>query len=277
MDWESLRFLLALSRTGTLSAAARSLGCSQPTVGRKLKELGASLVAPESGRYVLTDAGRRVLKHAERMEREYLRIEREIDRLDERPQGLVRVSVPEGIGLSVIAPRLPGFLREHPGLEVELLAEAPVVDLARREADIALRVVRPKQRELLVRKLISVPFSPCASPAYLKRRPRPGLSLLSDEELIVFQGSQLELSWLRAHVPQGLVRVRVRTPLAIRDAVAAGLGVGLLAPYLSKGLRTLGAAPLMRDMFLVFHRAYRDLARIRLVGDFLADSVRGIS
>jgi DNA-binding transcriptional LysR family regulator len=279
-SWDDLRFLLAVARGGTLTAAARALGCSQPTVGRKLAQLsksrGAALLALESGRYVLTDAGRRVARHAGQMEEQFHRIGREIDRLDERPQGLVRVSVPEGIGLSVIAPLLPAFLREHPGLELTLVAESPIADLARREADVALRVVRPRQRELLVRRLASVPFFPCASAAYLKRRPRAGLALLPDDEVVGFHASMgltPDMAWLRARVPRGTMRVRVRTPLAVRDAVAAGAGVGLLASYLARGLKVLDAPPLMRELFLVFHREYRQVARIRVVSDFLASAV----
>jgi DNA-binding transcriptional LysR family regulator len=283
-SWDDLRFLLAVSRGGTLTSAARALGCSQPTVGRKLTQLararGAALFALESGRYVLTDAGRRVVRRAERMEEEFHRIGREIDRLDERPQGLVRVSAPEGIGLSVIAPRLPEFLRAHPGLELELLAESPVVDLARREADVALRVVRPRQRELLVRKIATVPFHACASPGYLKRRPRAGHALLDDDEAIGFHSSMgltPEMAWLRARIPKATMRVRVRTPLAVRDAVTAGAGVGLLASYLSAGLKKLDAPPLMRELFLVFHRSYKSVARVRLVCAFLESAVAEIA
>ena len=81
--------------------------------------------------------------------------------------------VPEGLGIYAVASQVPAFLREHPGLELLLVAESPVADLARREADVALRLVRPRQRELLVRKVATIPFQPYAAKSYLRRRARP--------------------------------------------------------------------------------------------------------
>jgi DNA-binding transcriptional LysR family regulator len=275
-NWDDLRFFLALARAGTLTAAARSLGCSQPTVGRRLAALSrrrkAALVALESGRYVVTEAGRRVLARARRMEEEFHGIGHEIDRLDERPEGAVRASVPEGIGVHAVVPRLPAFLRAHPGLELSLVAESPVADLGRREADIAVRVIRPRQRELLVRKVATIPFQPYAAASYLRRRPRPEFQLLPDDDIVDYHPalSMPDGAWLRAHVPEGVARIIVRTPLAARAAAEAGAGVALLAPYLGTRLRLLhGGAPLQRDVYLVFHRSLQKTARIRLVSDFL--------
>src|SRR5689334_11977084 len=142
-EWDDLRILLAVQRAGSLTAAAAALGCSQPTVSRRVAALarryGTALLVGEGGRYVPSPAGRSVLERAERIEREVHAIAREVDRLDERPHGSVRLSAPEGVGLAVIAPRLAAFRREHPGLELLLVAESPVVNLSRREADLALR------------------------------------------------------------------------------------------------------------------------------------------
>lgn len=283
-SWDDLRFFLALARAGTLTAAARALGCSQPTVGRRVAALArkrkAALVALESGRYVVTEAGRTVLTRAQRMEEEFFGIGREIDRLDESPSGAVRASVPEGLGVLVIAPRVPAFLKLHPGIALSLVAESPVADLGRREADIALRVVRPLQRELLVRKLATIPFQPYAGVSYLRRRPRAELRLLPDDDIVDYHPSlgMPDAAWLRAHIPAGATRVIVRTPLAARAAAEAGAGVALLASYLSRGLRLLhGGPPMRRDLYLVFHRSLQKTARIRLVGDFLASCIAQVS
>src|SRR5512147_484027 len=161
-EWDDLRMFLAVSRAGSLTAAAGVVGSSQPTLGRHLaamaRRYGAALMETRAGRLVLTPAGRRVLARVERMEREASAIAREIDRLDERPQGPVRVSAPEGLGLFLIAPRLRSFQRAHPSIDLLLIGEAPVADLARGEADLAVRFVRPRHHELVVRGVASVPF-----------------------------------------------------------------------------------------------------------------------
>jgi DNA-binding transcriptional LysR family regulator len=284
--WDDLRFFLAVHRAGSLTAAARVLGCSQPTVGRRVAALarrhGAALLEARGGRLVLTPAGKRVLVRAERMEREADAIARDVDRLDERPQGAVRVSAPEGLGLFVLAPRLPAFRRANPGIDLLLASEAPVVDLIRREADLAVRFVRPRQHELVVRRLARVPFEPYAARAYLAERPRAGDALLGDDDLVDYHedlSGSPESAWLKRRAPEGLVRVRVRTPLAVREAIAAGAGVGMLAPYLAAdpALRKLAAdAPLVRDLFLVYHRALRRTARVQIVARFVAECLADV-
>jgi DNA-binding transcriptional LysR family regulator len=285
-DWDDLRFFLAVHRAGSLTAAARVLGSSQPTVGRRVAALarrhGAALLEARGGRLVLTPAGRRVLVRAERMEREAAAIARDVDRLDERPQGVVRVASPEGVGLLVLAPRLAAFRREHPGIDLLLVSEAPVVDLIRREADLALRFVRPRQHQLVIRRVARVPFEPYAAASYLAERPRGGDVLLPGDDLVDFHedlAAAPESAWLRRRVPEGHVRVRVRTPLAIRAAVLAGAGVGLLSPYVAEDPalhRLATTAPLVRDLFLVYHRALRRTARVQIVARFVVECLADV-
>src|SRR5215470_6591049 len=132
-DWDDLRFFLAVYRSGSLTAAARVLGCSQPTVGRRIAALagtyGAALLESRAGRYAATTVGRRVLARAERIEREIGGIAEDIDRVDERPQGSVRVSVPEGAGLLLVAPRLAEFRRAYPAIDLVLVGEHGIADL----------------------------------------------------------------------------------------------------------------------------------------------------
>jgi DNA-binding transcriptional LysR family regulator len=286
VDWDDLRFFLAVQRAGSLTAAARVLGCSQPTVGRRIaalaRRLGAAPLESRGGRYALTAAGRKMLVHAERVEREVDAMSRDIDRLDERPQGAVRVSAPEGIGLFVIAPRLAAFRHAHPAIDLLLVGETQLVDLSRREADLAIRFVRPRHHELVVRRLARVPFELYASTRYLAERPRAGDAVPPVEDVVAFHedlASAPESAWLRRHLPQARVRVRVRTPLGIRAAIMAGAGAGLLAPYVADdpSLRRVPAAPpLLRDLFLVYHRALRRTARVQVVGRFIVDCLEGI-
>jgi DNA-binding transcriptional LysR family regulator len=285
-SWDDLRIFLSVARSGSASAAAPGLGLSQPTVSRRLaalaRSLGAELVQAGARGYELTPAGRSLQAHAEAMEREVLSARRDLDRLDERPRGSVRLSAPEGLGLALLAPALGAFARQHPGIDLVLAAESAVANLSRREADLALRFVRPRQRDLVMRRLASVPFSPYASPRYLKEHPREaGASLLPGDDLVALHESMdasPEGSWLQAHAPRQRVRVRVHASLALREALLAGAGVGILPDYLGEhpGLRRIGSGPILhRDLFLVFHRALRNAERLRIVSRFVLECLEG--
>jgi DNA-binding transcriptional LysR family regulator len=276
--WEDLRFLLAVCRAGTLTAASRALGCSQPTVSRRMAALarhhGTALFEVLGGRYVPTPAGRALAERAERIERDIHALASEADHLGARAEGAVRLTAPEGFGLAVLAPRLEAFRREHPGIDLVLVAEAQVADLSRREADLALRFVRPTQRERVIRRVGTVPFGLYASARYLKDRPRAAAGL--PEDVVALHESMDESPesvWLREALPGARVRVRVRSPLGVRAAVLAGAGAGVLADYLATdpSLRPLGRAAVRRDVFLVYHRALRTSARVRAVGRFVGE------
>jgi DNA-binding transcriptional LysR family regulator len=270
-----------VQRAGSLTAAARVLGCSQPTVGRRVAGLArgyaAALFETRAGERILTAAGRQVLARAERVEREMDALGREVRGVDELPEGSVRLSAPEGLGLFVIAPRLDGFRRDHPGIDLLLSSETHVVDLSRREADLALRTFRPRQPSLVVRRVGRVEFSLYASAAYLARRPRDKDKVLPAEDIVALHEEQAQsndFAWLRRHVPEGHIRVRVRSPLGIRAAVLAGAGAGLLAPYVADdaSLRRLTGPPaLVRDLYLVYHRALRRLVRVTIVSRFVIE------
>jgi DNA-binding transcriptional LysR family regulator len=284
MAWDDLRVFLAVARAGSASAAARALGLSQPTVSRRVaalaRELGVELLHKGPRGLALTGAGQRLRLDAEKVDREVLAALRGVDRLDARAGGAVRLTAPEGLGLAVIAPHLEAFGRAHPGIDLLLVAESAVANLSRREADLALRFVRPRQRELVLRRLASVPFAPYASVRYLRGRPRePGGALVPGDELVAMHESlegSPEAAWLRANAPQQRVRVRVRTTLALREALVAGAGVGLLPDYLGEHpeLRALGAGPVLhRDLFLVYPRAMRSAERVRTVARFVTACV----
>lgn len=273
-DWDDLRLLLAVSRAGTLQAAAEALGTSQPTLSRRMatlsKRLGATLLQRQGSKLALTAAGLRAVAHVERMDHEAQELAHAVSGLDRRPQGSVRLTVPEGLGVRVFAPRLMDFLRRHPGLDLVLFAESAVANLSRSEADLALRLVRPEQRELVVRTVARTPFSLYATPQYLRDHPRPRGALLGPEDELVAlheqQTGPLESEWLRANSNGARLRVRVRSPLAMQEAVLASAGIGLLPRYLGEhpSLRRIGDPLLVRPIYLVSHRALARTARLRL-------------
>src|SRR3954470_4111321 len=160
LDWDDLRVVLAVARGGTLSAAARALGITQPTVGRRIdgfeRAVGARLFQRRPSGYVLTAAGRAVAGHAERIEREALAAERAITGRDAGLQGAVRITASEWLIARVIGPVLAGLIDRHRGLVIDLIADPRHLNLARREADIALRPRPFEQQAVHHRRLVRI-------------------------------------------------------------------------------------------------------------------------
>src|SRR5919109_1260985 len=172
-DWNAPQLVLAVHRTGSLTAAARALGIEHSTAFRRLtaleKKLGVRLFERlPGGSYQATPAGERMAVAAERMEDEALSLERDITGRDHRLSGRLRVTSSETLAYSRLTRHLAAFRQAHPGIVVELVIDNRVLNLSRREADIALRPVRPKESELWGRKLADVAWMLYASPALLE-------------------------------------------------------------------------------------------------------------
>jgi DNA-binding transcriptional LysR family regulator len=180
LDWDDLRFFLATSRTGSLSAAARELRCTQTTVGRRLASLEARLGVRLLNRtprgYVATPAGESIREHVERIEAEASAVERTVAGRDARLDGKVTVTCIESIANNILAPCFARLHQDYPAVVIELLPPDRHVRLARREADISIHNVRPKQREILVRRIGSIAFGLYASPNYLERFGMPNFA-----------------------------------------------------------------------------------------------------
>jgi DNA-binding transcriptional LysR family regulator len=204
LDWDDLRFFLAVARSSTMSAAARSLRVAQPTVGRRIaafeKRLGARLFARAPAGWALSPTGRRLLPHAERMEHEVLSAEMVAAGRDEGLEGRVRITASEWIVRSVLGPALAPFATMHPRLELELVADARHLNLARREADIAIRPSRFKQLEIHQREVALVEFGLYASDTYLARYGSPDFSRRCHGHVLVAltddMNNVVDLDWL---------------------------------------------------------------------------------
>jgi DNA-binding transcriptional LysR family regulator len=171
--WDDLRFFLAVARTGSLSAAARELRCTQSTVGRRLASLEARLGARLLNRtprgYIATPAGESVREHAERIEIDTLAVERIVASQDARLEGRVTVACIESVANSILAPCFAALHRDHPEVIIELVPATRNLSLPGRDADISIHQVRPDQHEVVVRRIGSIAFGLYASPDYLER------------------------------------------------------------------------------------------------------------
>jgi DNA-binding transcriptional LysR family regulator len=287
LDWDDLRSFLAISRHRTLSGAARALGVQQSTMSRRLAALerrgAVRLLHKTPDGYVLTEAGEAVLGNAERMEAEALAVERAVTGHDVRLEGSIRLTTVETLASEILLPGLAGFCARYPGIRLELIADTRSLSLTKREADIALRLARPSQAELAVRKLGAMEYGLYASSEYLAMRGTPDLAagapghrvVLNDQDLIDLP----EMVWLRAMTARAEPALMSNSRFAHRAAAESGLGLAALARYLGDnrpGLQRLTPptpSP-VRDLWLSVHSDIRHMPRIRALTDFLSVLLR---
>lgn len=276
LAWDDLRYLAVFARQRSLSAAARQLKVDHVTVGRRINALEAALnlklVDRRQRSYLLTADGERIARLADAMETAAFAVERAARSRQPELSGEVAISAPPGLASMLIAPRLAVLRGRHPGLRIRLIGEKRTASLSRREADVAVRLSRPAEPELVIRKVGSLSFRLYASPHYLASRAPSAFEFIDYEDSLSGAPQQL---WLQAIAGPRPVVLRASDIESHRAAARAGVGVAVLPRYLGDdddGLRRIDVAsdPPARDIFLAVHR---DLARaplVRPVLDFVA-------
>jgi len=286
MEWDDLRYVIAVERAGTLSAAAKLLDVNQSTVTRRLlaleAQLGESPVVRRGGRYVLSPLGERLRPFLAGMEDHALAIERAAHGAGGQPSGPVRLTTAETLATTFLAPRLPRFRAAHPAIELELEISRHSADLGRREADLALRLVRPRQPGLVARKVGAVGIALYAQAAYLRTRRVPALSGRWDRFAIV-TGEESNAWSPEARLLGSLsgattIALRTASWLTQTAAVEAGAGIGALPCLVADArpsLRRIGGADAtaQRELWLIVHRDLQHTGRVRAVFDFVAAQI----
>jgi DNA-binding transcriptional LysR family regulator len=278
MNWDDARVFLAVEREKTLRGAARTLNLDQATVGRRIAALEhalrATLFLRTSEGYALTAAGETALRSAEKMEHSAHELVRQTQGTDTRLAGDVRVTSTDSIALEFLFPAIERLHAAHPEVRVLLDTSTRMLNLAKREADIAVRSVRPDNPDLIARRLARWPMALFASKAYLERhgKPAPG-SAFAGHDLVVYQGnwtgSRSPTSPTLAGEPTHAGRIvsTFNSSLMLRTAVKAGLGIGELPMHLAEldGLVQLWPEPArgaVYEIWLVTHQDLRHTARI---------------
>ncbi|MGF6227224.1 DNA-binding transcriptional LysR family regulator [Inquilinus ginsengisoli] len=281
MEWSDLKVFLAIARAGTLGAAARALDQTQPTMGRRLRALeqavGQALFQRTSDGFVLTAEGAAVLAHAERIEEEAIAFERRLAGQDGALEGMLRVSASDWFGARVLAPILAGFSRAHPGIVVELVTDARLFSLARRETDLVVRIRPFDEPEVVQRRLTHVPYALYAAAGTPPPGDGAGCALVTMDT--AFEAMP-DVGWLTRMLPRARIAFRSNNREAQARACAAGAGFAVLPRPLGDaepGLERvdLGEAPPGRDVWIGFHRDLRRLARLRALLDALVEGVAG--
>lgn len=283
-DWNRIRAFLATAEEGSLSAAARTLGLTQPTLGRQVaaleEELGILLFERIGRSLVLTRAGIELLDHTRAMGEAANRISLAASGQSQSIEGQVRITASDVFSAHVLPSFLHDLRRRAPKLDIDIVAANDIRDLMRREADIAIRHVRPEQPDLIARLVREASANFYASADYLDRRGRPQtLADMADHDFISFGNTQEMLSH---YLPLGLPLTEANFRIGSQSGVVAweyarqGFGitamgdeVALAAPGMEQVLP--GMTSISFPVWLTTHRELHTSRRIRLVFDMLAE------
>lgn len=284
MDWNDLKYFLEVARGGSLTRAADVLRVSQSTVGRRIAELEARLATRLFARhqtgYFLTDEGRELLGRAEAAEDNMLAFERGASGLAPAVSGIVRLATTENLATDLVIPALPHFVARHPQLRLEIVTTTATVELGRRDADLALRVVRPSHGNLKMRRLGEMAHGVYGHRDYLARHPARDDDPLAGRAVVTWDEAHAHLPaarWLAQRAPDARVVLTASTLRAQIAAVRAGLGLAVLPDFLATDpdfVRVLTPDDVFSDdVWLVMHTDLAASNRVRAVADFLAETV----
>ncbi|MGL6109338.1 MAG: LysR family transcriptional regulator [Rubrivivax sp.] len=285
-DWALVRSFLAVLDAGSLMGAARKLGAQQPTLSRHVAELEAQLGAPlfeRTGRGVTpTAAGLTIADAARQMEAGADQLAMQLAGRRDATSGTVRITTSQVAASYLLPPVLAALQRAEPGIQVELVASNQISNLLRREADIAVRMVRPAQSTLVARKLGDIAIGAAAHGSYLEHAgtPRKPQELLMHRLIGYDRDETIERGFARLGLPLPHQAFALRTDdqMAYGRLVAAGAGIGFVAHYniahwpgVQRLLPMLQIPPL--PCWLAVHREIRGSKVVRRVYDFLAEAI----
>jgi len=286
MDWRALQNVVTVAETGSLSAASRRLNVSQPTVGRRIEQLeqqlGAVLFTRTAQGLLLTELGESIIENAKRMQEEALAIERAATGANQQLQGTVRLSLIEDIGIFWLPKKLAEFHKQFPQLSVEVNIDNKNVNLLRREADVAVRLARPEQPDLICRKVGRFRMALYASSDYLSQYGTP--KRFADLKKHYHIGFDPDMGYsqprkrLESLFPAQHIRHRSNNHIEMLEATRAGIGISVLSCLIADKCKELhrlfsGKMHHDQDIWLVTHSEIHKNARIRAIFDFLVEAL----
>ena len=289
MDWDKLRIFHAVASAGSFTHAGQSLGLSQSAVSRQISALEEEISTPLFQRHArgltLTDEGELLFTAVTDVLGRLAAAEEALKNVHDSPRGALRITASHGIGAYWLLPRLGAFMAQYPDVEVHLVMDDKELDLAQREADLALRMRAPVQADLIQRKLFTVHYHMYASREFLARQPAPAsLEDICNFPVLVYGETAApeirEINWLLEHYRKqfrpgckGSI-TRINNITGILQAVEGGLGIGVLPDYVAVGhpelVRVLPDVPAPSfDVHLVYADALRQSKRVAAFRDFL--------
>ena len=287
MDWDKLRVFHAVAEAGSFTRAGDSLNLSQSAVSRQVSGLESSLKVPLFHRHarglILTEQGEMLYRTAHEILAKVTMAEAQLSESTERPQGPLRITTTVAFGSVWLTSRIKDFLLLYPDIDVTLVLADTELDLSMRQADVAIRMMPPRQPDLIQRHLMTMRYHVFAAPEYLKEHGMPKTPEDLDNHRIVVFGDDVRppvpnLNWLlEAGTKPSRKRqaaLKVNSTYAIFRAVQSGLGLGALPDYMSRESGNLvEVLPELRgptvDTFFVYAEELRHSKRIGVFRDYL--------
>ncbi|WP_288448477.1 LysR family transcriptional regulator [uncultured Pseudomonas sp.] len=281
MEWSDVRIFLAVARGGSYGSAARALGISHPTVGRRIKtledEAGQALLRRTREGLILTNSGDAVFALAESMEASALAMERRLAGNHQRLEGILRISSADWFAGYVLAPVLADLTRRHPAVVPEVIASYRLLDLSRRDADVAFRLVPFSEPDIVQRRFLRMPYG-------LYGSAETALAVQEDTAavgLILMNSAQShfpDVAWLLERLPDS-PRAFTSTSRTVQAQMCRrGLGVAVLPRPLgdaTAGLQLIErfGSPPSRDIWVGYHQDLRHMDRLRALLDIAEEAL----
>jgi DNA-binding transcriptional LysR family regulator len=290
MDWDKLRVFHAVAEAGSFTHAGDTLNLSQSAVSRQISALEEALSVPLFHRHarglILTEQGEALNRTVREVFAKLAMTEALLTESKEKPAGRLKVTTTHSFGVAWLAPRLKTFLAQYPDVTLSLLLDDTDLDLAMREADVAIRMHPPRQPDLVQRHLGEIRWQVWASPDYLKANGTPEkVEDLDNHKLVLFGDRKPpvpDVNWL-AEIGRrdGTARrgvLEVNSLQAMQSAVKAGIGLGAIPDYLMSDPGNLvavlpGLAKPHVDMYFVYPEELRNSKRVSVFRDFLVKSI----
>lgn len=284
-DWNDVQVFLAISRGGSLAAAARTMKVNHSTVFRRLNAfedaLGVRLFERLPSGYALTPEGESIRAEAEAVEGNVIALERKIAGRDFALRGDIRITTPHGLAIGFIAQYLPDFIARYPGIRIEIAASDSDFDLNRREADIALRATTQPPEHLVGRQVASLCWWVYGGMTYIERMGRPtGMDELAQHRLIGADSAFQRLpvfAWLQKNVPDDAIVARAGDLDTMAALAREGVGLALLPSdqHLPDLQRLFPVEPRFTgQLWLLTHPDLRHVARIKAFMEFLTERLK---
>lgn len=276
LNWNDLRVLLAVSRAGTMAEAAAELAIDQTTVARRLRALeracGTRLLDRVGGRYVATAAGEAALVRAGQMEEAAFALLSAVGERAAVPGGMVRLTAIQELIAAFLVPRFVGFRARYPEIDLEFVGDSGNLSLTRREADVALRLARPRDGTFIMRKLTELGFAVYGPAGQTAPVPWDRATWIAFDDSLAHLP---EAQWLAREVAPAVIALRTNGLRSQIEAVRAGLGLAVLPCLIADteaGLQRVSGSPVLtRELWMLIHPELRATQRVRAVTDWLVE------
>ncbi len=275
MNWDDLRFFLALSREGSVSGAGKALGVNHTTVARRIgaleDQIGTRLFDHTADGYEMTQAAENMYAHALKIEETTQAIDRDVFGQDAELKGRLKLTIAHDVASRLLIPKIAKFRSAYPCIDLDIMTTTGLVDLAAREADIAVRLTAKPPDYLVGREVLPLRHGVYGAPKYLASRDGPA-------DVILFRGESEMSPWVTENYPDARVVLQVDDGGTIAAAVRSGLGIARIPCFIGDsdtGLRRidLPLAPSDWGIWILSHVDLRSTARVRVCREFLAEII----